>query len=57
MNKPLKSEEEMIRKIKKSVWNECAANNTEIRKAMKQFVPRLEAVENNDGYSIKTLSG
>ena len=56
MNKPFKSEEEMIRKIK-SVWKECAANKTEIRKAMKQLVTRLEAVENNNGYSIKTLFG
>ena len=56
MNKPFKSEEEMIRKIK-SVWKKCAANKTEIRKAMKQLVLRLEVVENNNGYSIKTLFG
>ena len=56
MNKPFKNEEEMIRRIK-SVWNECASNITEIRKAMKEFVPRLEAVQSNDGYSIKMLFG
>ena len=54
MNKPFKNEAEMIRRIK-SVWNECAANKTEIRKGMKQFVPQLETVESNDGYPIKTL--
>lgn len=56
MNKPFKNEEEMIRRIK-LVWNECASNTTEIRKAMKEFVPRLEAVQSNDGYSIKMLFG
>ena len=54
MNKPFKNESEMIRRIN-SVGNECAANKTEIRKGMKQFVPQLETVESNDGYPIKTL--
>ena len=56
MNKPFKNEEEMMRRIK-AVWSECASNTDEIRKAMKQFVPRLEAIKDKDGYSIKTLFG
>ena len=55
-NQPFASEEERIQRIK-SVWRECASNTHEIRKALKQFVPRLKAVEEKDGYSIKTLFG
>ena len=56
MNKPFKSEEEMIRRIK-SVWKECAEDVAEIRKAMKQFVPRLKTVKEKNGHSIKTIYG
>ena len=56
MNKPFKDEEELKRRIK-SVWGECAQKKDEIRRAMKQFVPRLRAVEEKQGYSIKTVFG
>ena len=56
MNKPFKTEKELIQK-RKRVWPECAKNKSEIRKAMKQFVPRLRAVNDNNGFSIKTLFG
>lgn len=52
LNKPFVSEDEMIRKIK-SVWKECASNLQEIRKAMKQFPGRLQAVHQCNGSSIK----
>ena len=55
-NQPFANEDEMIARIK-SVWNEVAADTDEIRKAMKQFVPRLRAVEEKGGYSIKTVFG
>ena len=55
-NRPFTNEQEMITKIK-SVWNEVAKDTDEIRKAMKQFVPRLKAVEEKRGYSIKTVFG
>ncbi len=55
-NRPFKNEDEMIRRIK-SVWNECASNKREIRNAMQQFVPRLRAVEEKKGFSIKTVFG
>ena len=56
LNKPFKNELELKERIK-SVWNECAKNTVEIRKAMKQFVPRLNAVADNNGYAIKTVFG
>ena len=56
MGKPFKNETELKRKIK-SVWNECATNTTEIRKAFRQFLPRLKAVVEKNGYSIKTVCG
>ena len=55
-NKPFASEDEMIQRIK-SVWKECATNTIELRKALKQFVPRLKAVEEKKGFSIKTVFG
>ena len=51
--KPFKTKTKIKRKIR-SVWRECAGNTTEIRKASKQFVPRLKAVVENEGYPIKT---
>ena len=35
------------------VWDECATNLIPIRKAMRQFVPRLRAVADHHGCSIK----
>ena len=55
-NRPFTSERELIERIK-SVWDEFATNKVEIRKVMKQFVPRLKAVEEKQGHSIKTLFG
>ena len=55
-NKPFKNENEMIKRIK-AVWNECASNKNEIRKSMKEFVPRLKEIENKNGFSIKTKFG
>ena len=55
-NKPFATEKEMQQRIK-SVWSKCANNKCEIRKAMKQFVPRLKAVEEKKGFSIKTVFG
>ena len=52
LNKPFNSEEEMMKRIK-SVWKECASNLSEIRKAMKQFKGRLQAVNHCNGSSIK----
>lgn len=54
--KPFTNEQELQVKIR-SVWNECATDVQTIRKAIKQFVPRLKAVEQKQGYSIKTLFG
>ena len=56
MGKPFKSEKELKQKIK-AVWGECATNKEEIRKAFQQFVPRLKAVVDKNGYSIKTVYG
>ena len=52
--RPFKNEQELRRKIKR-VWPECAAKKAEIRKAIKQFVPRLRAIDRKNGYSIKML--
>ena len=51
MNKPFATESELISKIKRA-WPKCASNKKEIRKARKQFVPRLRAVKDKNGYSI-----
>ena len=56
LNKPFNNLDELKEKIKE-VWSECATNTEEIRKALKQFVPRLHAVAENDGFAIKTLFG
>ena len=37
------------------VWDECATDLTQIHKAMKQFRPRLEAIDAKEGSSIKTV--
>lgn len=56
INKPFKDEKEVMTKIK-SVWNECALNVVEIRKAMKEFTGRLQAVKESNGSSIKLQFG
>ena len=56
MGRPFNDESELKQKIR-SVWNECATNTEEIRKAFRQFVPRLRAVVDKDGYSIKMVYG
>ena len=56
LNTPFENEEELVSKIK-SVWKECATNIEEIRKAMKEFPGRLQAVNECNGSSIKMLFG
>ena len=53
---PFENTEELKTKIME-VWGECSSDLKSIRKATKQFLPRLEAVELKDGDSIKTLFG
>ena len=52
---PFKSEDELKKKIKK-VWSEVAQDLPEIRKALKQFAPRLACVEKKSGKRIKMTS-
>ena len=52
LNTPFENEKELISKLK-SVWKECATNTTEIRKAMREFPGRLQAVKECNGSSIK----
>ena len=49
---PFSSEEELKTKIK-ATWKDCAIDLKPLRKAIKQFVPRLRAVEEKQEYSIK----
>ena len=56
MNKPFTNEAELKRKIRK-VWSEVAGDVPEIRKALKQFTPRLKAVHESKGDCIKMLFG
>ena len=49
---PKKKSDTLTQKIKK-VLPECAKNKNRIWKAMRQFVPRLRAVKNNNGYWSK----
>ena len=53
---PLATIDELKRRIH-DVWNECATDLLQIRKAMKQFLPRMEAVDAKEGGSIKTVFG
>ena len=39
------------------VWDDCATDLPQIRKAMKQFLPCLEAVDTKEAGSIKTVFG
>ena len=45
---PFSSEEESKTKVK-AVWKDCATDLKPLRKAIKQFVPRLRAVEEKQG--------
>ena len=54
--KPFESEEELKEKICQ-VWDAAVGDIKNIRKAIKQFLPRLRAVVEKDGGSIKTLFG
>ena len=47
-----------LKTIIHDVWDECATNLPQIRKAMKQLLPRLEkVVDAKEGGSIKTGCG
>ena len=51
-NKHFRTESELIGRIKE-VWTSCAKDKEEIRRALHQFIPRLKAVVDNNGGSIK----
>ena len=51
---PFSSEEELKTKIK-AMWKDCATDLKPLRKATKQFVPKLRAVEEKQGYCIKMI--
>ena len=46
-----------LKRIIRDAWDECATDLSQIRKTMKQFLPRLEAVDAKEGGSIKTFFG
>ena len=50
------SEEKLKTKIK-AVWEDCATDLKPLRKAIKQFVPRLRGVEEKQGHRIKMIFG
>ena len=50
--KPFATEVELKKAIK-SAWKICANNLVSIKKAIKQFVPRIKAVEKKQGMYIK----
>ena len=54
--KAFKNEEELQTRIR-SVWKDCAKEIPTMRKAIRQFVPRLNAINEKDGHSIKMLFG
>ena len=54
VNQAFKSEEEVKKKIRK-VWPEVASDVMEIRKALKQFGPRLSKVAEKQGHCIKMI--
>ena len=47
--------EKALKKRIKQVWKECAKDLVTIRKSIKQFVPRLKAIEEKRGKCIKML--
>ena len=54
--KPFSNEEELQREIR-AVWQDCAADIATRRKAIRQLIPRLKAVREKNGHSIKMLLG
>ena len=50
------SEEELKTKIK-GVWKDCATDLKPLQKAIKQFVPRLQTVEEKQEYYIEIIFG
>ena len=55
-NQAFENENELKKKIRK-VWPAVSNDLFEIRKALKQFIPRLAAVEEKNGESIKMIFG
>ena len=53
---PFATIDELKRRIR-DVWDECAMDLPQVHKAMKQFLPRLEAVDTKESDSIKTVFG
>ena len=53
---PYQNDKELQSKIR-SVWGEFAKDIVPLRKAIKQFVPRLKAIEAKEGFSTKMLFG
>ena len=53
---PLRYENALKRRIRR-VWPEVSRDIEEIRKALKEFVPRLKSVNEIDGQCIKMLFG
>ena len=53
---PFATIDELKRRIC-DVWDKCEPNLPQIRKAMKQFLPCLEAIDAKEGSSIKTVFG
>ena len=54
LNKPFENEEQLKRKIK-SVWKKVGSNREIIRKALKQFIPRVRTVHESNGSCIKLI--
>ena len=55
-NQAFENEKALKKKIKK-IWPEVSNDLKEIRNALKQFIPRLTAVQEKDGQCIKMLFG
>ena len=53
---PFSSKEELKAKIKAG-WKDCETDLKPLRKAIKDFVPRLRAVQENQGYCITMIFG
>ena len=53
---PFSSEEQLKMKTK-AVWKDSATDLKPLRKVIKQFVYRLQAVEEKQGYCIKMIFG
>ena len=54
--KAFQNEKELQTRIR-SVWKDCAKEIPTMRKAIRQFLPRLKAINEKDGHSIKMLFG